>query len=255
MAEWYKALRNLSLQPQFYAFLMTSRKKALYLKVFQKLRDEFNVNPLVFTSDYEFPMRSAARQVWEGIRMPGCTFHFRQCIRRKYNELIFPKPTFPAYKARHKFILRMLMNLPFLPSSLIDEGFFTILEAQKARRLLTWFNPINKYFYDLWIKRVGAENFSMHRRDHRTNNFNESFNARMNKLLPMHPNIYSFLECMRNTMLMLNHNLDNKKVYKDKSKMTKNLLKAWSLLDERKLSLNDFLISKFFCNSNPHLNV
>ena len=71
---------------------MNNRKKQLYKKIFRFLKDEIHINPEQLMMDFEFSARKAAKEVWNGIEIRGCNFHFAQALRRKAKT--FPRLSF-----------------------------------------------------------------------------------------------------------------------------------------------------------------
>lgn len=223
---------------------MTSRKKRLYKEIFNFLRSELFVNPERFTSDYETAMRGAAKQVWPNIEMPGCTFHYRQAMRRNYMKRV-KKPSTNAQKKIHFIIKLMIYNLQMLPSHMILEGMIAIQSLQRRKGVLRAFASMNNYILTFWLGKVSPENFSMYRILHRTNNFNESLNSRMNTGMCKHPNCYQFLDFMRKVMINENHRIQTKEIYSQQSNMSEPLTRAWGELDRGEKSIKQFLLTKF----------
>lgn len=226
---------------------MESRKKSLYKMIFEKIKQEAVVEPWVFMSDYENGMRLAAKETWQRIETPGCTFHYRQAVRRNYATRVFPKPvSFTREAEVHTTVLRMFYNLQFLPPAQVLQGAIRIRTFQRNNGVLRNFKAFNKYYVRYWLRSITPENFHMFKRHHRTNNICESFNAKLSQILSKHPNIYSFLKKMVHLTIEENHKrgLDN---YKTKSRMTENLENCWDLLERGNLTIDVFL--KFDFNS------
>lgn len=221
---------------------MESRKKTLYSEIFEFLRDECFVHPRIFISDYETPMRSAAASTWPGVEMPGCAFHFRQAQRRNYEKRVANKPdrkTEPLRYQTHGMVRRMIGNLQMLPVNDIREGVLTIYRFQRdnflGENVQADFLELNFYLYRYWITVIEPKNFSMHGKEHRTNNTNESFNSRLSHELPCHPNIYHFLHNLK--IVTISENQRDPKDYRQQSTMTDNLEMGWHRLGDGQLTI------------------
>lgn len=236
----------LFLQPWFFGFaIMESRKKSLYKLIFEEIKVETVAEPLVFMSDYENSMRAAAKDTWQRIQTPGCTFHYRQAVRRKYQTKVNPKPEKLTPEARaHSTARRMLYNLQFLPAGQILQGARFIQRFQQDNGILAVFAQFNNYFLRYWLRTIRPENFTMYRRHHRTNNICESFNKQLNNVLFKHPNIYAFLQRMVNIVKEENQKR-LKNGYKLRSRLTRKLELAWNQLDQGVLTVGDFLQINF----------
>lgn len=166
---------------------MTHRKKALYKKVFKFLRDQFHFKPDKVMSDFESGMRNAITQIWINAHISGCFFHYKQALRRKFQSLGMKKI---INSNRHAAItLKMIMSLPLLPKKFIIEGFSEVISYQKRHQLTKKFLAFNKYFYSNWFK--GLQSYDIN--DHRTNNYAESFNAKLKRKIQKNPSTFMFL--------------------------------------------------------------
>lgn len=230
---------------------MNSRRTSLYKLIFKYIKVETGAEPGIFMSDYENSMRKAAKEVWPRIETPGCSFHYRQAIRRNYNTKVFPKPLKQTPKAaEHKMVIRMIMNLQFLPPLQIIPAAIHIKQYQRQHDLRRDFKSFNKYFIRYWIRSITAQNFSMFGRVHRTNNICESFNSRLNSLSAKHPNIYALLHRM--VLMTVEGNQKRLDNYENKSRMTVNLNVAWDALEAGQLATEDFIKLNF---NNPNMRI
>lgn len=223
---------------------MTSKKKSLYRAIFKHIQEEYIQFPRAFISDYEEGMRNAAKKVWAGIEKPGCAFHFNQAIRRNYMQRVMPKPQRgSAASEAHSKVLRMFMNLQYLPYRKIKKGLRAILRYQNHHGIHAHFQAFNEYFETYWIDKIGPQNFSKFKREHRTNNICESFNSQMNQSLPCGPNIYNFLHAMK--LHIIDWNTKNPEDYAVQSGIAVNLESAWDDLSHGRISVSDFIKTNF----------
>lgn len=202
-------------------------------------------------SDYEIPMRKAAKEVWPNVETPGCAFHYRQTIRRSYMKRVLPKPPkMTPEAAAHAVIRRMVMNMQFLPAHLIIPAARFVVQYQTQHGVLIAFDGFNNYYFRYWLRTITPENFTMYRREHRTNNICESFNSRLNQNAGKAPSIYKLLLCM--TLMTIESNQKRDDDYKVCSAMSRNLELAWDALDQGRLTVENFIRLNFF---DPHLQI
>lgn len=166
---------------------MTHRKKVLYKKVFKYLRDNFSMDPHRVMSDYEKGMRTAISQIWQNAFLAGCHFHYKQAIRRKL--ISYGLKRFIASNVYAANTLKFYMALPLLPQGLIRDGLENILEYQGKHNLKRKFAMFNKYYLRTWLGNVKSYKL----KDHRTNNYAESFNAKLKRKIQKNPSTYMFL--------------------------------------------------------------
>lgn len=225
--------------------LMNSRKKSLYQLIFQYIKNECTAIPEVFMSDYEQGMRKAAKEVWPSVETPGCAFHYRQAIRRSYQQKVKHKPPkLSPEAAAHAMVRRMVMNLQFLPARLIFAGARFIEQYQRQQGVLRSFKEFNKYHKKYWLETVKPSDFTMFEREHRTNNICESFNAKLNRNIQRSPNIYTFLHCVR--LLFVESNQNHGEPYEVRSAMSQNLEMAWQALNNGNIQMGEFIALNFY---------
>lgn len=224
---------------------MESRKRTLYEAIFEYIKYRA-VEPCIVMCDYETAMRKAVMNVWPEAQTPGCTFHFRQAIRRQYQIKVNSKPKKNTHLSRlHSTVLLMVYNLQFLPADKILIGAFYIRQFQERHRLSRKFAAFNNYFARQWLVKVGADNFSMFKKEHRTNNMCEGFNSKLSRLLPKHPNIYAFL----NTMVNCTKEENQKRPlqpHEINSRLSVKLTAAWTDLEARFITVRQFLSMNFY---------
>lgn len=114
---------------------MTSRRKIMYRELFRYMKDHLHINAASFMSDFEKAERSAAREVWIGILVLGCNFHFVRAIYQKAFQLMGS-----AVKGRNsdpntKFVVKLFQRLSLLPKENIEEGLSEIRNFIRNNRL------------------------------------------------------------------------------------------------------------------------
>lgn len=105
---------------------MRNKNEISYQDVFEHLivkADEFgySLNPSVIICDYEQAAHSAARNIFNDVRIQGCFFHLGQSLFRK----IQAEGLANRYVKEENFALnlRKLWTLAFLPSEEIKDAF------------------------------------------------------------------------------------------------------------------------------------
>ena len=183
---------------------MSHKKKILYQKIFKFLRDNFKITPRRFMCDYEASLRIAAKTTWNNCEILGCWFHYTQAITRKMksiHELALLRNN--NYAAMICF--KLFMNLPLLPQNKIQEGFEEIISFQEENNFKDTFEIFNNYFVQNWLSSLTSyENII-----HRTNNVNESFNAKIKRKIGRRPSTFKFLGKLTNLIQLKYHQIFN----------------------------------------------
>lgn len=146
------------------------------------------------TTDYEKGLRNALRFMYPEAKMPGCWFHFCQCIRRKVlsmnNLSSLIKSNRAARNVYHKFLC-----LPLIRSDCIEAAFLHL--RVEANTFGDTFETFLEYFQSQWIENEGAKSLSLFLEFHRTNNLCESYNSDLNSKLDFHGSMFKFLEVIK----------------------------------------------------------
>lgn len=167
---------------------MNGRKQKLYEKVFQFFRDAHQINPQTLMCDFERAMKNAAKSVWRSCIIRGCLFHYEQAILRKAKRT--PKIAKGLKKSTHvKQVMKMMAKIPLLPEDKLEEGLLETLNYQKTHRLSKMFKTFNQYYIKQWSKQCFiSDDFDL-----LTNNFCESFNSKLKRLIHKNPSTFMFL--------------------------------------------------------------
>lgn len=141
--------------PVFYC-LMTNKTIEAYQDVFKFIEAKsFELNPASIMSDYEEGMRIAIKNTWPNCDIRGCLFHYKQAIQRRCNadpilrRLLKLKNSFNARKIKN-----MLMNIPHLPEDKIMEGYESVRDFAKKKKLYAKFEELFSYFERQWLCQV-----------------------------------------------------------------------------------------------------
>lgn len=167
---------------------MDGRKQELYVKIFEYMRDIHEIYPHTVMCDFEKGMKNAGKRVWKNCTIRGCLFHFQQAILRKAKS--FPEIASSLNKSINvRYAVRMFGKIPLLPSNKLEDGLLEVFQFQKSHKLAKMFKGFNKYYMRQWAKL----SFCSDDLDMLTNNYCESFNAKLKRLIHKNPSTFMFL--------------------------------------------------------------
>jgi len=165
-----------------FGVLMTSKEQKLYEKIFEKVRELLSsFEPSNFMSDFETGLQNSLQNIWPQCTINGCCFHFKSAIAK----WIRKSPIFYEYRTNTnvKKWIRKVSSLCFLPADKIPfqwnklcAELLRFAEPTKSKLL-----KFKLYFGSFWMKKVGPSRFSVFKLNHKTNNYMESLNSRLNK--------------------------------------------------------------------------
>lgn len=132
---------------------MTNKSTDAYTDVFNYIEENvFNLRPASFMTDFESGMRAAINKCYPNAVLHGCWYHFKAAVRRRcLKEGLY---MMIAENPSARKIYRMLLNLPLLPPSSIEEGFTIIVNIARSERLFKYFNKVFGYFKSYWLQQV-----------------------------------------------------------------------------------------------------
>ncbi|KAM0734152.1 hypothetical protein ACS0PU_012517 [Formica fusca] len=224
--------------------LCEARTTALYEKIWSKVI-EFVPNLLMnikfIMTDYECAAMSAMEKYFPNATIHGCWFHLNQALQRKWNHL--------GLRNSSNIILSMAMTIPLLPEQYFTQAYCILWntceeknpEYEKLKEFLN-------YFEKTWLSK--ASKVSVYKCPVRTNNAVESFHNVINrKLGDHHPNVWIFLEKLKNVIMDQTIDLErlknNKEVRSVRSRKSlerdKKILQAQADLVSGRLPLQHFL--------------
>ena len=112
---------HLLLEKQAYPvfFILTKHKaKVVYDEIFNIIKN-LGVRVRLFMSDYEKATRSSFRNVFEGITIKGCWFHYCQSLVKKVKDLKFGKEYTTNTEINE--LIRLFFSLAFVPPENIND--------------------------------------------------------------------------------------------------------------------------------------
>ena len=150
----------------------------LCFQVFQKIKAVLG-EPVVegFVLDFEAAAWTALEEVFPGVSMKGCVFHWTQAVWRKVQDLGL-RTTFCERESDYLFI-RKLMALPFLPHNHVEGAFRQLAGLARSDKLISLCDYIETTWLDSPIWDVRS--WSIYKQEVRTNNDVEGYHNRLNQ--------------------------------------------------------------------------
>lgn len=132
---------------------MTRKNAKCYKAVFDFIeKNLFELQPNKIMTDYESGMRFAIKEFWPGVSLHGCWFHFCRAIRKRCQKNNLTKLL--RQKRNAQIIQKSMMSIPLLPAERIKEGYDSIKQFARKKKLFQRFSAVFKYFESYWMKQV-----------------------------------------------------------------------------------------------------
>jgi len=207
--------------------LLKNKTQVTYSDAFNKLKscainEEFNLKPREVISDFELAAINALREVFPGVVIKGCHFHFCQALKKNIKSIgkfyiliiwlylyftyfnILNIPGLESVYQKNEVLqdwLKIFMIFAMVPPSNINYVWQyqintkpTINEQQKIDEFLN-------YFYNQWLNNRTLAISDWNHFDNsvpRTNNHVEGFNRKLGEYVVCdHPHIYSLTETFK----------------------------------------------------------
>ncbi|XP_044761406.1 uncharacterized protein LOC123318739 [Coccinella septempunctata] len=158
--------------------MMPNRTRETYTGVLRYTRQLFGASHISFVlCDYELALRHAVREVFAGIFLRGCWFHFAKNVFLKARQM----------HINNAVAVRMAMALPLLPAERISEGIDFVCERIS-----------NDGFTRFMQRQWRNTNISVFGFDNRTNNAIESLHGQLLKIIGRaQPNFWVFVQFLQ----------------------------------------------------------
>lgn len=154
----YYFIHNRQIFPLIYC-LTTRKTSESYLAIFQFIEEKvLKLEPAEFITDYEDGMRKAIKTHWPNVRVRGCWWHHKRAVHKKC--VSFGMATLLRKNRNVRLVKNMLTNLPLLPEEKIHEGYGSVVEFAREKKLLNRFGRVFSYYEEYWLKQV--RNNSLH---------------------------------------------------------------------------------------------
>ena len=107
--------------------------------------------------DYESAIHAAFQNHFKNIKIKGCQFHLYQCIIKKIKKMGLNRAY--LHNRDNRIWFKKIMAISFIPPSLIDKAFNTLVKAKPAISGIdefinyakkTWFNENSLYSRHIW---------------------------------------------------------------------------------------------------------
>jgi len=180
--------------------LLPDKTQATYTRMFRLLKDAaeargMTLNPPAIQLDFEKAAHNAASDVFPGVVLKGCFFHYGQCIWRNVQQQGLTT-TYQSDHDLYRFVRRAAV-LPLVPPALVDDVWLQAMadspDTVPTRAFAdnvteTWLE--GTFDRDMWnhFNTNGA----------RTTNHLEGWHQKLNRLTKKaHPNIFEFISVIQ----------------------------------------------------------
>ena len=190
--------------------LLANKNAQSYAEVFRTLANDIQRltgQPWVvreMVTDFEAAIMNAATQIFPGIRIKGCYFHFTKAVYRRIKKLGLAR-AYERDQALQRFVQKV-MAMGFLPLNILRANWRNLQQAPNTVALLQQYQRLNRfvrYFSRNWMNPNGIFrpmrwNVYMRPMEYRTNNAVEAFNRAWNWFVGVrHPSLWVFLTKLR----------------------------------------------------------
>ena len=195
--------------------------------------------------DYELASWKAFWEALPGVHLQGCYFHWSQCIWRKMQEVGLQAP-YLSDNDLARFVRRIFV-LPFLPATCIPGAFRRLrrrANSPKVRELM-------RYQRDTWMRHRlwSPSNWSVFRRDVRTNNAVEGWHNRLKEVCGHGKvSLYKFIHILQLEAIKVRTDLrdlrDGRLSQRRREpyvRMGKQIRRYWSRFSNGRISANQLL--------------
>ena len=186
--------------------LLSTKTTAAYEEVFQSVGNRIQaltgqmwvVREMV--TDFETAIMNAAENIFPGIQVNGCYFHFAKALWHKVQQIGLAQ----AYRqdANIRMFIRKVMAIGFLPLNIVRLNWNGLRNSHQTRALTQLYPALRRfivYFQNTWMNRNGAFrparwNVWGRPMEYRTNNAVESYNRAWNWFVATRrPSIWHFI--------------------------------------------------------------
>lgn len=135
---------------------MSRKTKAAYKHIFRYIKNnliDLGQSVSIMT-DFELAMRNALAEVFTGVKLRTCWFHFSQAAKKRASQTALLIP-YLFQNAEARAIYYKLLSLPLLPADCILEEFkkLKVLALANHRE---YFADFIQYFEQQWIIKVSV---------------------------------------------------------------------------------------------------
>ncbi|XP_045500699.1 uncharacterized protein LOC123706206 [Colias croceus] len=170
--------------------LMPNKQERSYERLFISLKEHLpNWAPLTMIVDFEVAVINVIKNVFPGVKLQGCNFHFKQALAKKAHALNMNS----IDEKRH---LALCAALAHVKKEDIEDAWLCIMEDAPQNEAVTKFND---YFVTQWLENKSIEFiWNVHGYRHRTINLAEAWHKRLNNMMhTKKPRMLQFLETLK----------------------------------------------------------
>lgn len=188
--------------------LLTRKTGQIYSELFTQLRQlaQQRGHPIIWTkfrTDFEVAVMNTVAEVFPGLTVTGCFFHFCSAIIKKLREMGFG-PDYANSVTYVKVTAKSIMGLAFLPPLIVADTFTEICNdynnppANAAARpnLDMFFLYVQSSWIDGGVAEVGRWTIG-NLNSKRTNNDLEGYHSRLLAKFKRHPNLWKFIKTLQ----------------------------------------------------------
>lgn len=180
-----------NVKPILYA-LLSDKSSETYVTLFNLLKSQFpDWQPQKYHCDFELAALNAIQNVFPGITVVGCYFHWSQAMWRNGKKICGQRKT-----KSEKRLIGLCSVLPLLPNECLQSGWdyiqlqYNSTDSLKIKKFL-------RYVKNQWLSRDVYSILSVFANRHRTNNVCESWHSKINKNLNKKTNILRLLNVLK----------------------------------------------------------
>lgn len=179
-----------NLMPIVYA-LMSERNVKSYFILFSMIKAQIpGWNPVKYKTDFEKAAMTAIKNLFPQVNTKGCYYHYNKAVWEKARKLQITKSK-DVKKIRE---VALSAVLPLLPAHEISNGWKYITRYSTQEEDLKKFR---KYFEEQWLKEEFIPIWCAYGEQHRTTNFLEAWNHKLNQEIgKKNPNIIHLLNVL-----------------------------------------------------------
>lgn len=198
--------KNISI-PLLYC-LLPNKEQDTYIRLFTLLKDlGATEGPDLYVCDYEISVHNALKEVYDGISIQGCYFHYKQAIRKNLKK----HNLYNLFKSDVNFCskIKRLISLCFVPEDYIEDYYTKLMKTGDYDDI----EEFVKYFEGNFIGKLAVSGIRKNARFHpscwsffkcslqntpRTNNHVEGWNRALQSLIdPSNASVWQIIDAIK----------------------------------------------------------
>ncbi|XP_033724691.1 uncharacterized protein LOC117314710 [Pecten maximus] len=209
-----------------------------FLTLLKMTMNEYNLplQPTTVFVDFEAAAHNAIHQVFPGVTVKGCFFHFTRCIWRKAQQTGLQQ----LYRHNDDVnrLVRLAAVLPLVPLDKVEDVWFNALEELDDADLPVDTLPFTDYVVSQWMEGDRQTWNHYATKGHRTTNNLEAWHGKLKKKVRhSHPNIYTIIRVFQE----IQASIEIDRIQKDAGGPTRPRCKKYRNIDRRLTQLKERL--------------